>query len=93
MKFYYGVDITRRVSIPEYGPEAYRNDTKQIIFPFGRGQKYPTGKAAHLAAIEYAKSMLAESSAVSVWRMAGSTGRGDYLKEDRNSRFISGWPE
>lgn len=91
--FRYTVELTRRVAEPTYGPQAYRSDTLRKEFPFGKGKEFPNGKAAFAAAESYAKSMLDQASSVSVWRMAGGSGLGNYLKDEPDSRFALGWPE
>lgn len=93
MGYCYRVELTRRVAEPFYGPDAYRNDTKRKEFPFGKGKEFATGKAAFAAADAFAKSMMDKASSVSVWRMSGGGGTGEYLKDDHDSRFAIGWDE
>lgn len=92
MGYYYRVDATRKVRAPEYGPEAYRSETKSFEIPFGKGQEIKTGAKALEVAQQRAQSLLALSSSVSVWRLtAAGNGSGNYLKDDAEARFDSGW--
>ena len=93
MGFCYRVELTRRVDEPFYGPDAYRNATKRKEFPFGKGKEFSTGKMALASAYAFAKSMIDKASSVSVWRMSGGGGTGEYLKDDHDSRFAIGWDE
>lgn len=93
MGFCYRVDLTRNVSCPEFGPFAYHSETKRKEFQFGKGKEFKNGKAAAQAAENFAKNMMDKASVVSVWRMAGGSGTGRYLKDDRESRFAIGWDE
>ena len=93
MGYCYMVELTRRVADQFYGPDAYRNDTKKKEFPFGKGKEFATGKAAFAAASAFAASMMDKASSVSVWRMSGGGGTGEYLKNDRDLRFAIGWDE
>ena len=67
-------------------------DTKNEIFPYGKGQKYISGTAAHLAALSRADALMPLSSDVSVWQMNGYSGSGSYLK-DSGELFDLGWEE
>lgn len=93
MACYYEVQLTRRVALPFYGPNAYRLDTTRKEFPFGKDKEFASGKNARVAAETFAKGMLENASSVSVWRMSNSGGSGVYLKDDMNSRFMVPWSE
>lgn len=91
MAYCYRVDLTRRVASPDFGPDAWHADTARKEFNFGKGKDFSTGKAAYEAALEFAKSMLDQASEVSVWRLSGGCGYGEYLKRDPDSRFSVGF--
>lgn len=90
-RHFYRVDLARNVRSPAFGPHAYYTDIRRGYFPFGKNQTYKTGELARVAAEAYAKTMFDQSSAVSIWRVNGCTAHGNYLKDDRGSRFAAPW--
>lgn len=93
MGYCYRVELTRKVKQPHFGMEACIHDTKQKEFPFGKGKEFLNGKIAKLAAIAFAESMIEQASIVSVWRMSDYKGSGEYLKNDNDLLFDTGWDE
>jgi hypothetical protein len=91
--YYYRVDAERRVREPQFGPRAYRTDTKRMEIPFGKGQEIKTGREALEVAMGKAQELLEVSSSVSVWRLTNAgNGQGTYLKQS-DALFDKGWSE
>ena len=87
----YKVELIRRVRQPLYGRYATSIDVKRKEFHFGKGKEFRTGRDAFSAASEFAMSMLENSSSVSIWKINGNTGNGQYLKDDKELLFNNGW--
>ncbi len=88
---FYRVDAIRSVRIPEYGPEAYTRKRFYVFVPYGKKYKVKTGKEAKTEAYRVAEKLIPFSSIVSVFRMIGGSGVGEYLKDDSSVRFDHDW--
>lgn len=88
---YYRVDAVRHSARPEYGPTPFSSDIRQKTFQFGKGKEFKTGKEAFAAATDFAVSIVKEASTLYIARMNNSSGIGQYLKNDNDLMFDTGW--
>jgi hypothetical protein len=88
----YEVRLSRRVHSPLYGRNAYMVDTKKRDFPFGKNEKYKTGKDALEAAENYANEHFDIASDIEICKLHGGCGTCQIFKYTREL-FSKGFTE
>ena len=68
--------LSRRVRVPQAGPDAYTSDSKRIVFTYGKNGQYKSSKEAGAAA-------KAEASEVCIVIWRGHRGRSETLKDSK----------
>lgn len=87
----YEVHATRRVRAPQYGPTAHYLSAYEEVFPFGKGEKYATGSAARLAALDRVIDISPQASDVALIKCNGYGGLGEFMKQG-DELFDGPWP-
>ena len=75
--------LSRRVRVPQAGPDAYTSDSKRIVFTYGKNGQYKSSKEAGAAAKAEAPNHLQEASEVCIVIWRGHRGRSETLKDSK----------